>query len=161
MNVRCSIYQMSRCTRPSICQSSFVSPRKPVTCAQPVIPGLTKMTNHIFYLSNGNILLCASTCADGGPTKDISPFSTLINWGSSSTFVLRIRLPIRVLRGSHSVACKAYHIEHSPASNGTYSTKIHDHLHHFVSALKKTGPGELIFIASPTMMYNREKGTKE
>ena len=35
-----------------------------------------------------------------GPTMDMSPLSTLMNWGSSSMLVMRRTLPTRVMRGS-------------------------------------------------------------
>ena len=41
-NDQFSIYQISLRIRSSICHNSLVSPRNPVTCAQPVIPGLLK-----------------------------------------------------------------------------------------------------------------------
>ena len=49
--LQCSIYQMSRFTRPSICHSSFVSPRNQVTCAQPVTPGFTKCRTMYLLIS--------------------------------------------------------------------------------------------------------------
>ena len=60
MKVQCSIYQMSRCTRPSICHSSWVSPRKPVTCAQPVTPGFTKWRTMYLLISCEYCSVCFS-----------------------------------------------------------------------------------------------------
>ena len=75
-----------------------VSPRRPWICAQPVQPGRTCCRTRYRGISS---LKCSTWkgTSGRGPTRDMSPFSTLKNWGSSSRLNLRIRLPNRVLRG--------------------------------------------------------------
>ena len=102
--LQCSIYQMSRFTRPSICHSSFVSPRKPVTCAHPVRPGFTKCRTIYWSINAEYCSVCANMCGRG-PTKLISPFKTFRNCGNSSMFDLRIKLPNGNFLGSSFVAC--------------------------------------------------------
>ena len=102
--LQCSIYQMSRFTRPSICHSSLVSPRNPVTWAHPVSPGFTKWRTIYFVIRAEYCSVCASMCGLG-PTKLMSPFSILINCGSSSMFDLRMKLPKGYFLGSFFVAC--------------------------------------------------------
>src|SRR5262245_51249299 len=72
-----------------------VSPRLPLTWAQPVMPGFTLWRRESGEIRSANASLRAIGCGRG-PTIDISPSSTFTSCGSSSIFVrLRIR-PTRV-----------------------------------------------------------------
>src|SRR5690606_12847678 len=61
----------------------------PFTCAQPVIPGLTRCRFFCLSLYNGKY----SGRSGRGPIKDISPFNTLKNCGNSSIESFLINFP--------------------------------------------------------------------
>ena len=70
--LQCSMYQMSPRIRPSISFSSLVSPRKPVTWLQPVMPGFTKWRTMYWLISWEYSSVCFSMCGRE-PTMLISP----------------------------------------------------------------------------------------
>ena len=82
----------------------FISPLKPLTWARPVNPGFTVWRSINFLISLRYCSVCSSICGRG-PTTDISPFKTLINWGSSSMLNFLNILPKGVIRQSPFVAC--------------------------------------------------------
>src|SRR4030095_4364163 len=83
--------------------SNEVFPRHPLTCAQPVMPAFTLCRS--IYLGIDFRKYSINTGLSGrGPTKLISPLSTLINWGNSSRLVARNIRPNDVTRGSLVVA---------------------------------------------------------
>ena len=69
---------------------------RPETCQSPVIPGLALRTIGMYWPYRR----ISSSVMGRGPTRLISPLSTLINWGNSSSDVRRKHPPSRVTRGS-------------------------------------------------------------
>ena len=79
-----------------------VSPRRPFTWAQPVMPGRTWCLT--MYRGISSLNWSTKWGSSGlGPTRLMSPLSTLKNWGSSSMENLRMKEPNRVFRGSELV----------------------------------------------------------
>jgi len=78
------------------------APRQPLTCDQPVMPGLTRWRcaymSVISHPSRSSVRM--SMACGRGPTSDMSPLSTLNSCGSSSMLDARRRRPIRVKRSS-------------------------------------------------------------
>src|SRR5437764_12806458 len=86
--VQFSIYHKSCSTLLLIKVGSLVSPRNPLVCAQPVIPGFTQW--RIMYFSTLSFdCMFSGTGLGLGPTTDIEPRNTLIHCGNSSKFVSR------------------------------------------------------------------------
>src|SRR6185312_2857837 len=98
------MYSMSCATRWIILSSVSVSPRQPLTCAQPVIPGFILWRSMYSRIFVRYCWLCATACGRG-PTTDISPRSTLTNCGTSSSEVRRRKEPTRVTRVAPARAC--------------------------------------------------------
>src|SRR5690606_32580240 len=75
-----------------------------VTCHNPVIPaGPKKRNDH-----SSDVNSRASYNGSGRfPTSDISPFSTLTNWGNSSKLLLRKKEPNLVTLGSSLILINA------------------------------------------------------
>jgi len=86
-----SIYKTS-----SLYSSSKSRSERPETCAIPVMPGL--MVSSLRWYSR--YLFTSRSWCGRGPTRLISPLSTLNNCGSSSNESFSIARPTRVLRGS-------------------------------------------------------------
>ena len=92
--------------------------------------------------------VCWSMCGRG-PTMDMSPLSTLMNWGSSSMLDRRRKSPNRVLRGSSLVACTL---------SASALTRIERNLMHLNvwpfsplrSCRKSTGPREVSLVPMAT-----------
>lgn len=104
-NERCLMYHRSSLILRAMSSTSGVSPRYPSTCASPVIPGFTASLCMYSGISDEYICVWYSMCGRG-PMSDMSPFNTLINWGSSSKDVLLRKWPMLVTRRSLSVACR-------------------------------------------------------
>ena len=84
----CCKYDVSRFTLSGIGSSS-----RPLTCAQPVSPGLRLCTPCCVRRA---IRSCWLNSAGRGPTKLMLPTKMLHNWGSSSRLLLRKKDPIGV-----------------------------------------------------------------
>ena len=82
-----------------------VLPRRPLTCARPVMPRLTLCPSEWPRMSLRCISLCTTVCGRG-PTMLMRPFRTLTKCGSSSSECRRRIRPRRVVRGSFRVACR-------------------------------------------------------
>ena len=82
---------------PAPVAASSEPPERSRACARPVMPGRT--LQRTFQSPGLYSARCAGT-SGRGPTRLISPLSTLINWGSSSMLVRRMNRPTRVIRGS-------------------------------------------------------------
>ena len=72
------------------------SRRRPLTCHRPVMPGFTVKRGRYGSASS----FASHESIGRGPTRDISPRSTLISCGSSSRLVRRSHPPSGVIRGS-------------------------------------------------------------
>ena len=73
--------------------------KRPLTCQLPVMPGLTRRRS----LRSSFHWTASWGSAGRGPTRLMSPLTTLISCGSSSIEVLRRNWPTRVTRGSSAI----------------------------------------------------------
>ncbi len=80
------------------CSENGRSPR-PLTCQMHVIPGWTCRRRR----SRSEYRFTSEGTGGRGPTSDMSPATTFQSWGSSSMLLLRMALPIHVIRGSRGI----------------------------------------------------------
>ena len=80
-----------------------VLPRQPCTWAQPVSPDFTRWRSMYCGISLRNLRTNAGR-SGRGPTIDMSPRKMFQSWGSSSSDQRRRKAPMRVRRGSSSIA---------------------------------------------------------
>jgi hypothetical protein len=105
--------QLSMYSRSSFIHSSKRRLLRPLICHRHVSPGFTLSLRRCQYLN-----LSISVCSIGrGPTKLISPLSTLKSWGSSSRLHFRSTRPSRVIRGSRSILKTTSSISFSTSSS--------------------------------------------
>ena len=139
--------------RPRILSRVSVSPRKPFTWAQPVMPGRTLWPHHSSFDQFAVEPRCAPPRAESLTTRaddaHLRPCSTLMNRGSSSIEVCRISAPSGVTRGSPRLACTMWCCRRSPSSSGTCRPGFRRHPALMQRrCLKMIEPGELSMVTA-------------
>ena len=145
---------MSKATRSRTLSGVSTGPREPLIAAQPVMPGLIRWRwaySATRRADSTSPVFMFGACGRG-PTRDISPRSTLKICGSSSRLVLRMKRPTRVTRQSSVHTCWA------PASSRSswrmernFQTTISSLLNPWRRWRNRTGPGLSSFTAKATM----------
>src|SRR5437867_3000312 len=108
---------------------------RPLICQMQVSPGLTARRRRSAWL-----YLATSRGTGGrGPTRDISPMSTLKNWGNSSIENLRSQLPHRHIQAKPEPPWRG--LRKSIASQQLIDLHLTHKLHDFIS-LPPPGPRE-------------------